>query len=95
MPWEVTYAGNMYHACVQCLASYHGVGLQSVQQDPASGVFRGSHGAKVASVIPPQIRTNSVYLRHYLGDVDIMAKLLKCGHQLREIRRQMEEAEEL
>jgi hypothetical protein len=62
-PWTLRYAGNIYHACVQCMAAYHALGIAA---GPTGG-FRGTHASKVPSVIPPTVRANSVYLRHYLG----------------------------
>jgi hypothetical protein len=62
-PWSMTYAGNIFHACVQCMASYHALGIEH----GLDGVFRGSHASKVASIIPDAIRRTSVYLQYYLG----------------------------
>jgi hypothetical protein len=62
-PWSLTYAGNIFHACVQCMASYHALGLKHGQD----GAFRGTHASKVPSIIPDAIRRTSVYLEHYLG----------------------------
>ncbi|WP_157592388.1 hypothetical protein [Solirubrobacter soli] len=58
-PWEMRYAGNNYYSCAQCTAAYHALDRTNLN--------RGSHGAKAPSIIPPRIRTNSVYLSHYLG----------------------------
>lgn len=59
-PWQMKYAGNVYHACVQCMALYYSIGL-----DKGEG-YKASHGGKVPSVVPPKVRENSVYLSHYL-----------------------------
>ena len=57
-PWQLGRCGNIYPACPQCSAGYFAMGVTD---------FRGSHPNKAASVIPPKIRGNSVYLKHYLG----------------------------
>ena len=55
------YSGNSYLACPQCTGGYHAFGLNPPE------AFRGSHGIKSPSVIPPRIRSDGVYLHHYLG----------------------------
>lgn len=59
-PWELGYGGNHFLACIQCMAAYYAMGI--------SKGFRGSHGCKISSIIPPKIRFNPVYLRRYLGE---------------------------
>ncbi|WP_272475350.1 hypothetical protein [Baekduia alba] len=66
-PWRIRYVGNLYRACVSCLAFYRSIGIPSVQQDPAHGGFDTSHGAKVPAIVPPLVRGTSVYLDEYLG----------------------------
>lgn len=62
-PWQFRYAGNMYFACVQCMAGYYSLGIAAGRD----GGYLGTHASKAPSIIPPTIRTTSVYLQHYLG----------------------------
>ena len=60
-PWQLAYAGNNYHACIQCLVSYYAMGIKKGEG------YKGTHGAKAVSIIPAKIKENSVYLQYYLG----------------------------
>ncbi|NER78825.1 MAG: hypothetical protein F6K42_04455 [Leptolyngbya sp. SIO1D8] len=71
-PWQLAYAGNNYHACIQCLVSYYAMGIKKGEG------YKGTHGAKAASIIPAKIKENSVYLQYYLG-LDLWNTFMKMG----------------
>ncbi len=60
-PWQVKESGNQFLACPQCFTGYHAYGLGN---QAYSG---GTHGIKVASVIPSGIRKNAAFLEKYVG----------------------------
>lgn len=61
-PWQIRqYTGNAYRTCPQCMRGFAALGVPStLHWEP--------HNQKSPSVIPPAIRENTAYLRHYLGE---------------------------
>lgn len=61
-PWQIRqYTGNAYRACPQCMRGFDALGVPpALHWEP--------HNQKSTSIIPPAIRENTAYLRHYLGE---------------------------